>query len=86
MAKPEEYIEGLELIHQLKETIEKGLEKTQNGGTLKLETFDYFLEMIDESMDVVKSHKKSEFLLKELDNLKNWLELRKDVFKRTGML
>ena len=86
LSKPEEYLEGLEIINNLKKRIEICLNEAAREGTIKPEIFDYFLRMVEENRDVVKNHREAEFLLSEIDRLKKWLELRKKVFVETGML
>jgi len=86
MAKPEEYLEGLEIINNLMKRITKEMENASKSNILDEEFFDYLLKMVEDTRDVLEKHKQSEYLLKKLEKIKTWLEGKKALYEKTGML
>jgi len=86
MAKYKEYIDGLEVIHEIEKKIQTELDRALKAGMLDLELFDYFQDMINDTRDMLQQHIKSEYLLKKLSELEEWLRLKKEIFEKTGRL
>ena len=86
MAKPKEYVDGLEVIDEIETKIQTELNKALKAGRLDLGLFDYFQDMINDTRDMLQQHIKSEYLLKKLSELEEWLKLKKEIFEKTGRL
>jgi len=86
MAKPKEYVDGLEIIDDIERKIQTELDKALRAGRLDLELFGYFQDMINDTRDILQQHVKSDYLLKKLSELETWLEMKKGIFEKTGRL
>jgi len=86
LSKVDEYMEGIELLENLKDEIEKKLRNAYSKGMLDDSIFELLLKIVSEAKGVVEGYKDHDLLLSKIQEIENDLKLRREIFQKTGRL